>query len=381
MYDSYDFVVVGAGLYGSTISERLATAGKKVLLVEKRDHIGGNCYDEYDEETGILFHTYGPHIFHANDDDVIAYLQKFTAFTGYFHQVLTNFKDKIYQMPINLETINSFYNLNLRPFEMDNFLKKECEKEGISNPQNMEEKAISLIGRPLYEAFFREYTIKQWGVDPKELSESIINRIPIRNNYYESYYSKKFQGLPIGGYTAIFEKMLAHPNITVQLETDFFEIKKDIPESCHVVYSGPIDAYFDYEIGKLEYRTITFQKEVQPHRDWQGTSVVNYPELKHPFTRICEPRHFYCEKWEDYSKEKTIIFKEFSSLDNGTAPFYPIKNKRNDELAAKYREKASATKNVTFGGRLGEYQYYDMDSVLSVALKVSLELGGAPVSR
>lgn len=375
-YEKYEYIVAGAGLFGSTVAERLAAAGKNVLVVEKRDHVGGNCYDEYDEDTGILFHTYGPHIFHANDDEIIEYISRFTEFTRYYHQVLTTYKDRIYQMPINLETINSFYGVNLRPYEVKDFLKKECDKEGIVEPKNMEEKAISLIGRPLYEAFFREYTLKQWEVDPKELSEAIINRIPIRNNYNESYYNKKFQGLPADGYTAMFKRMLDHPRITIALETDFFQIKNSIPSSCHIVYSGPIDAFFDYEFGKLEYRTITFEKEVKPYQDWQGTSVVNYPETAFPFTRICEPRHFYPEKWDGYSDDETIIFKEHSSLDDGSAPFYPIKNDRNDSLAAKYREKASQVSNVTFGGRLGEYQYYDMDAVLVAALRIATKLGG-----
>lgn len=187
-YSMYDFIVVGAGLFGSTVAERLAANGNKVLIIDKRDHIGGNCFDKYDEDTGILFHKYGPHIFHANDDKVINYLHNFTSFTRYNHQVLTCYKNRLYQMPINLETINSFYNLNLRPFEVDCFLKKECKKENIETPNNFEEKAISSIGRPLYDAFFKEYTIKQWGVDPKNLPIEIFTRIPIRNNYHESYY-------------------------------------------------------------------------------------------------------------------------------------------------------------------------------------------------
>lgn len=371
MFSGIDYIVVGAGLFGAVVAERLASQHKKVCVLEKRNHIGGNCYDEYDQETGVLVHTYGPHIFHSSNDNVLSYIQKFTSFNRYFHQVVAYYRGRIYQLPFNLETINSFYGKNLRPYELKAFLDQEIAKENIISPQNMEEKAISLIGRPLYAAFVREYTIKQWGRDPKELPASIIQRIPVRNNYNECYYNKNFHGLPCDGYHKMFMNMLSHEGIVVKLNTDFFAVRNQIPSKVKIVFTGPIDSYFNYKFGKLEYRKVTFVREVHRVRDWQGTSVINYPELEYKFTRICEPRHFYLEKWDNYSPDATVIFKEFPSADNGEDPYYPINDTRNTQLAEQYKKEAASLTDVYFGGRLGEYKYYDMDDAIRSALAMA----------
>ncbi len=363
------YLVVGAGFFGSVIAERIANdLGEKVLVIDKRNHVGGNSYSETDKETGIEYHKYGTHIFHTSNEKVWSYLSKFTDFNGYKHQVLSVFKNKIYQMPINLETINSFYGINLKPYEVDAFLKIEINKEKIKTPKNLEEKAISLIGRPLYEAFIKGYTAKQWEKDPKDLPASIINRLPFRKNYNESYYFDKWEGIPLNGYTQIFKNMLSNKNIEAKLNTNFFEIKDKLPKSCTVIYSGPIDRYFNFQFGKLEYRTIDLEKEVMEVEDYQGTSVMNYPEQSVKYTRVHEPRHLHPER--NYTKEKTIVFKEYSKLDTEDKPYYPIQTENNKKLLNKYIEERDKCTNIVFGGRLGDYQYYDMHQVIGSALNV-----------
>ncbi len=374
MFGDFEYIIIGAGLYGIVTAERIANSGRKVCIIEKRNHIGGNCHDAVDTETGILFHTYGPHIFHTNNLHIIDYLSTFGRFNRYFHQVLSFYRDKLYQLPFNLETINSFYDVRLRPFEVHDFLMKEIAKECYSQPSNMEEKAISMIGRPLYEAFIRDYTIKQWGKHPRELPASIINRIPVRTDYYECYYSDYFCGMPCDGYTKLFERMLTNPNIEVMLNTDYFSIRECLPASKKIIYTGSIDQYFNYKYGKLEYRTVRFERETPNVSDWQGTSVVNYPEAHYPFTRICEPKHFYRERWLEYPDRRTLIFKEFSEMDHGNNPYYPINNKYNQELALKYKEEAIGHPNLKLGGRLGEYQYFDMDVTVKSALDHAAEI-------
>lgn len=364
---NYDVVIAGAGLFGSVIAERAASKGLKVLVIEKRNHIGGNCYSEIDKNTGINFHKYGTHIFHTSNKKVWVYINKFTKFNNYKHQVLTVYKNKVYQMPINLETINSYYNINLKPFEVLDFLKKEIDLEKIKTPKNFEEKAISLMGRSLYEAFFRGYTIKQWQRDPKDMPESVLNRIPFRTNYNETYFlNADFEGIPIGGYTAIFNKMLSSSNIDVKLNVDFFDIKDIIPKNKTIFFSGPIDKYFDYEFGKLDWRTLEFKKEIIDVEDYQGTSVMNYSEESIPFTRIHEPKHLHPEV--KYNTDKTLIIKEYSKKDDGNNPYYPINDLKNQKMVLKYREKVSENKNLFVCGRLGDYKYYDMDKTIEMAL-------------
>lgn len=369
-YKLYDVIIVGCGFFGSVIAERVASQmNKKVLIIDKRNHIGGNCYSENDEETNINFHKYGTHIFHTSNELVWNYLTKFAKFNNYKHQVLTTFKNKVYQMPINLETINSFYNINLKPYEVKKFLKSEIEKENISNaPNNFEEKAISFVGRPLYEAFIKGYTIKQWQRHPKKMPESILTRLPFRTNYDECYFlNANWEGIPIGGYTPIFEKLLSHKNIDVKLNLDFFDIKDNIPSDKTLFYSGPIDKFFNYKYGKLDWRTLRFEKKVVSYEDYQGTAVMNYAEEKIPFTRIHEPKHLHPEV--NNSSSKSLIIKEFSLKDDGSNPYYPISDEKNQKIVLKYRNEVSKNKNLFICGRLGDYKYYDMDKTIEMALE------------
>lgn len=366
-FSGYKYVIVGSGFFGAVIAERIANdLGETVLVIEKRSHIGGNCFSRNDDETGIHYHEYGTHIFHTSNEQVWEYINRFTAFNSYFHQVLTTWKGKVYQMPINLETINSFYNVNLKPFEVDAFLKAEIAKENIGTPRNFEEKAVSMIGRPLYEAFIKGYTMKQWQKDPKDMPESVLNRLPFRKNYNESYYYSKYQGIPLNGYTAIFEKMLAHKNIRVVLDTDFFDLRDRIPEETPIIYSGPIDRFFDYRHGKLDWRTLRFEFERPGVEDFQGTSVMNYAEQSVPFTRIHEPRHLHPEN--KYPEDRTLIIKEYSLMDDGRNPYYPISDARNQDIIKKYKAEAEKLPNVHISGRLGDYKYYDMHQTIEHAL-------------
>lgn len=365
----YDFIVVGAGFFGAVIAERIANdLNKKVLVVEKRNHIGGNCYSEIHQETGIEYHKYGTHIFHTSNKKVWDYINNFTSLNSYYHQVLTVYEDKVYQMPINLETINSFYNVNLKPFEVDEFLQKERDKEYYDNPENFEQQAINHVGRPIYEAFLKGYTIKQWGRDPKEISADVIKRLPFRKNYTESYFFDTWQGIPINGYTDIFEKMLSSKNIKVSLNTDFFDIWDKIDSKTTIIYSGEIDRLFGYKYGDLEYRTLDFEYEVKNVVDYQGTSVMNYANSEIPYTRIHEPKHLHPER--NHSGNKTLIIKEFSKEASRNEPFYPIGNKTNKDRYRKYIEELKLHKNLIVGGRLGDYKYYDMHHTIEQALLI-----------
>lgn len=369
-YSQYKYVIVGAGFFGAVIAERIANdAGERVLVIDKRDHVGGNCYSKDDEKSGIHYHVYGTHIFHTSNKEVWDYLAQFTEFNGYRHQVLTTHKDTVYQMPINLETINTFYNVNLKPYEVEEFLAKEIAKDPIEGePKNFEEQAITMVGRALYEAFMKGYTTKQWGTEPTALRASILKRLPFRNNYDESYFFDRWQGIPLDGYGVIFEKMLDHPNIDVMLGVDYFNIRNDIPEQITTIYSGPIDKLFDYEYGHLDWRTLRFEHEYKDVPDAQGTSVMNYADTTVEYTRIHEPKHLHPER--DVSPQQTLLIKEYSEADTGENPYYPISDDANKEKAAKYLEKAKALPNVITGGRLADYKYYDMDKVIARALEV-----------
>jgi UDP-galactopyranose mutase len=362
------FLIVGSGFFGSVLAERIANKlNEKVVVIEKRNHIGGNCYSLDDQETGIHYHLYGTHIFHTPNERVWKYINRFTEFNSYFHQVLTTYRNKVYQMPVNLETINSFYNVNLKPFEVDSFLQQEINKENISEPTNFEEKAISMMGRPLYEAFIKGYTYKQWQKDPKDMPVSILKRLPFRRNYNESYYYSRWQGIPLHGYGKIFEKLLESPNIEVKLNLDYFKIRDLISSETRVIYSGPVDQFFDYKFGRLEYRTLRFEKEIYPYEDYQGTSVMNYADIDIPYTRIHEPRHLHPER-TDYPDNRTLVIKEYSYMDDGRDPFYPINDDKNQKLVLKYREETRKLNNVVISGRLGDYKYYDMHDTINHAL-------------
>ena len=364
----YDYLIVGAGLFGSVLAERIAdTTNSPVLVIDKRQHIGGNCYSETDAETGIELHKYGTHIFHTSSRQVWNYITKFTEFNGYHHQVLTTYRNKVYQMPINLETINSFYNLNLRPYEAKEFLKKEIQKEKIHNPKNLEEKAISLIGRPLYEAFIKGYTVKHWGRDPKELPPDIIARLPVRFNYREDYFlDARWQGIPVHGYTKVFERLLSSPQIDIQLNWDYFKNRNEITVRKKTIYTGPIDQYFDYEFGRLGWRSVIFKKKIINVEDFQGTSVMNYADLDIDYTRIHEPKHLHPER--KYNSDSTVIFYETSKCDSNE-PYYPVNNEVSRDRFLAYKKLAQKEKNVVIGGRLGDYAYYDMDKTILAALK------------
>lgn len=369
--DKFRYLVVGAGFFGAVIAERIANdLGEKVLVIDKRNHIGGNCYSEVDAATGIEFHKYGTHILHTSNPVVWEYINRFTQFNGYRHQVLTTWQGKVYQMPINLETINSFYNLNLKPFEVEEFLKKEIRNEPYPAPKSFEEVAISMVGRPLYEAFIKGYTLKQWQKDPKEMPASILRRLPFRKNYNESYYESKWQGIPEDGFTAIFEKMLGHPNIEVRLNTDYFDIKDNFGPKTKVIYSGPIDRYFNFKHGRLTWRTLDFEFETIGVEDYQGNSVMNYAEQNIPFTRIHEPRHLHPERERVYPKDKTLIIREYSKFDTGNNPYYPVTDERNQQMVLNYRAEAQNIPNLIIAGRLGDFRYYDMHETIARALEV-----------
>ena len=363
-----DYLIVGAGFFGSVIAERISNdLNSEVVIIDKRAHIGGNCYSEIDNETGIEVHKYGTHIFHTSSQKVWDYISKFTDFNGYHHQVLTTYKNKVYQMPINLETINSFYNLNLKPFEARKLIKNEIEKEGINEPKNLEEKAISLIGRPLYEAFIKGYTIKHWEKDPKELPASIITRLPVRYNYNEDYFNDaRWQGIPLEGYTKIFERLLSSPKIKVILNCDYFEHRDKFKVKEKLIYTGPIDQYYNYQYGKLSWRSVKFEKAIINEEDFQGTSVMNYADLNVKYTRIHEPLHLHPER--DYKKNQTVIIYEQSNNDPDE-PFYPIRTKENEKNLEKYKQLSKKDERVIINGRLGDYKYYDMDKTILAALE------------
>jgi UDP-galactopyranose mutase len=363
----HDYLIVGAGFFGSVLAERIANdLGARVLVIEKRPHIGGNCYSETDQKTGIQTHKYGTHIFHTSSKKVWDYINQFTEFNNYHHQVLTVHKNKVYQMPINLRTINTFYNLNLSPQEAKSFLKSEIRKSNIKNPKNLEEKSISLIGRPLYEAFIKSYTIKQWGKDPKDLPAGIITRIPVRYSYCNDYFvNSKWQGIPLNGYTNLFERLLDSPKITVKLNVDYLKNRNLHNGHKLTIYTGPIDQFFDYRYGKLEWRTVRFNRKLLPVESFQGTAVMNYADNNVAYTRIHEFRHLHPER--AYTKKSTIIHIETPANDT-RSPYYPINSEKNQHLYKKYKKLALQTNGFIFGGRLGDYAYYDMDQTILAAL-------------
>lgn len=368
----YDYLIVGTGLFGAVFAQQAREAGKSVLLLESRDHIGGNCYSEAHPGTNIIVHSYGTHIFHTNSPDIWKYINRFTEFNRYQHRVLTTHRDRVYAMPINLGTINQFYGVNLRPHEVPAFL--ESKKGNIPNPANLEEKAISLIGEDLYEAFIKHYTIKQWGCDPRELPANIITRLPVRSSFHDSYFNDRFQGIPLGGYTPIFERMLE--GIPVEMGVDFLADREAwCSRADKVVYTGPIDRYFNHEHGHLNWRSVRFETELVDLEDYQGTSVMNYADMDVPFTRIHEPKHLHLEK--EHTPGKTVIIREYSQVDNDR-PYYPVNFAEDREKLAKYQAMAREEGRVLFGGRLAEYKYYDMHQVIGSALqKARKELTGS----
>jgi UDP-galactopyranose mutase len=362
------YLVVGAGFYGSVIARKIAEELKeKVLVIDRRMHVGGNSYSEIDLQTGIEVHKYGSHIFHTSNPKVLEFLKPFASFNDYRHRVLTCYQNRIYSMPINLMTINSFFKKNLSPEEAQSFLQERIQREKISNPENLEDKAVSLIGRELYEAFIKGYTAKQWRTSLRELPASIITRLPIRYNYNDRYFSDVCEGIPLEGYGRVFEKILQHPLISVELGVDFMSLKPEIPAAVKIVYSGPIDRFYNYRMGRLGWRTASFERECFNKDDFQGTSVMNYADEEIPYIRIHEFKHFHPER--NYSG-RTIIFKEYAKFatENDT-PYYPINTEMDKKLFKKYEGLAGTEKNVVFGGRLGNYVYADMHQVIEMALE------------
>lgn len=361
------FLIVGAGFYGAVWAHELAKLGEEVLVIDKRTHIGGNCFSYVDPQTQINVHKYGSHIFHTQDKKIWDYVNNFTSFNHYRHRVFARYQNRTYSLPINLDTINSFYQKNFSPDEARAFLALEILKGQNASPKNLEEKAISQIGPGLYQAFIRGYTEKQWGRRATELPESIINRLPVRYNYNAFYFDDPYQGIPLGGYTPIFEKMLASPKIEVKLGVDFQQIKKQVPEKTWVIYSGPLDAFFDYSLGELSWRTLDFEEEVLPQADFQGNSVINYAESSVPYTRIHEFKHYHPEVSHTHSQ--TFIMREFSrSAGRQDTPYYPVNAAADKAVLDKYMEKTKEHPQVIFGGRLGSYKYFDMHQVIGQAL-------------
>jgi UDP-galactopyranose mutase len=364
----YDVIVVGAGFYGATLAERTAAVlGRKVCVLERRSHIGGNSYSEKDPATGIEYHKYGSHLFHTNSEEVWRYLRRFTDFTNYRHRVLTVHKDQVYPMPINLGTICAFFGRHLTPSQAREMIHRQSNAEEVARAENLEEKAIALIGRPLYEAFIRGYTKKQWQTDPRQLPASIISRLPVRFNFEPYYFSDKYEGLPVDGYTAVFRRMLDSPLIDIRLGVDFFDVRETLEAHQLVIYTGPIDRYFDYRLGELAWRTLDFEREAVAMDDYQGAAVINYADEDVPYTRIHEFKHLHPER--RYQPGRTLICREYSRFARrDDEPYYPVNTARDRQVFAAYQRLAARERNVLFGGRLGSYQYLDMHQAIGAAL-------------
>jgi UDP-galactopyranose mutase len=366
-----DLVVVGCGLFGLTIAERCANdLGLKVLMLDRRDHVGGNAYSAPEPETGIEVHKYGAHLFHTSNRRVWEYVNRFTRFTDYQHRVFTKFEGQVYTFPMNLALINQFFGKSFTPSQARQLVSEQASEIATADAKNLEEKAISLIGRPLYEAFVRGYTAKQWQTDPKELAPEIITRLPVRYTFDNRYFNDKYEGLPVDGYTAWMERMVDHPNIEVRLNTDFFDVRDEFVGQVPIVYTGPLDAYFANSAGELSWRTVDLIVSVENVGDFQGTPVMNYADEDVPFTRIHEFRHFHPERdW--YPKDKTVIVHEYSRFaESGDEPYYPVNTAADRKKLLTYRELARAEPDVLFGGRLGTYKYLDMHMAIGSALSM-----------
>lgn len=356
-HEGFDYLVVGAGFAGSVLAERLASVpGKRVLVVDKRPHIGGNAYDRYDD-AGVLIHPYGPHIFHTNSEDIYNYLSRFTAWRPYEHRVLASVDGQQVPIPINLDTINKLYGLSLNAFEVEKFFESVAEKK--DEVKTSEDVVVSKVGRELYNKFFRGYTRKQWGLDPSELDASVTARVPTRTNRDDRYFSDKFQAIPLHGYTRMFERMLAHPNIKIMLNTDYREVQDMVPWR-HMIYTGPVDAFFNHKYGKLPYRSIRFEHTTLQQAEFQTVGTVNFPN-ECAYTRVTEFKHITGQ-----SHAATSIVHEYPCAEGD--PYYPVPRPENAALYRQYEVDAEKTPNVTFVGRLATYRYYNMDQVVGQAL-------------
>jgi UDP-galactopyranose mutase len=357
-YGNADLVIAGAGFFGVTIAECAARElGLRVLIIEKRSHIGGNAHSRIDPDTGDEVHVYGTHIFHTNSEEVWHYLRRFTEFTAYQHHVFTRHAGRVFPMPISLGTICEFFGRAFTPHEARVLLAGQAREEATHEPANLEEKALSLIGRPLYEAFIRGYTAKQWQTDPRDLPAEIIARLPVRYTFDARYFTDTWQGLPELGYFRLFELMVANPLIRVETNTDFFAVRDHLPR-VPMVYTGPIDRYFDFSRGHLGWRTLNFERDLVETRDFQGTAVMNYADVDDPFTR-------------GEASDRTVIFREYSRrAERDDEPYYPINTTVDRQMYDRYRALAALEHDVIFGGRLGTYRYLDMHQAIGAALRV-----------
>ena len=354
-------LLVGAGLSGAVIARELAEAGHQCRVIDARSHIAGNCHTERDADTGVMMHVYGPHIFHTDDQGVWDYVNRFARFLPFQNRVKTTSQGRVYSLPVNLLTINQFFGTTLRPDEARAFIEEKADTS-IADPQTFEEQALRFVGPELYEAFFKGYTEKQWGCSPTELPASILKRLPVRFNYDDNYFFHRFQGMPEDGYTAMIAAILDHPGITVELDTLYAPAMAQ--EADHTFWSGPLDGYFDYRLGRLGYRTLDFERFTY-QGDYQGCAVMNYGDRDVPHTRITEHKHF--SPWETH--EGSVCYREYSrAAEPGDIPYYPIRMVEEKELLAQYVALAEATKGVTFVGRLGTYRYLDMDVTIREAL-------------
>ena len=362
----YDYVLVGAGLYSGVIAYLAGQAGKSCLVLERRDHTGGNIYCE--DVEGIHVHKYGAHIFHTSDKVVWEYINQFAEFNNYINSPVARYKDELYNLPFNMNTFSKMFGIKT-PAEAKAKIQEEIEELGITEPKNLEEQAISLVGTDIYEKLIKGYTEKQWGRPCTELPSFIIKRLPVRLTFDNNYFNALYQGIPVGGYTKMVANMLG--DVEVRLNTDYFENKEELDALAEkVIYTGPIDAYFDYKLGALEYRSVRFETEVLDQLNFQGNAAVNYTDVETPWTRIIE------HKWFEFGKDeegkdlpKTVISREYSSeWKLGDEPYYPVNDEKNGKLYEEYKKLAEKEENIIFGGRLGEYKYYDMDAVIAAAL-------------
>lgn len=361
--EKYDYLVVGAGLYGAVFAYEAKKHGKTSLVIEKRNHIGGNIFCE--NVSGINVHKYGAHIFHTSNKEVWSYIQQFANFNRYTNSPVANYKGEMYNLPFNMNTFNKMWGV-ITPEEAANKIQQQKAEHKTERPRNLEEQAINLVGIDIYQKLIKGYTEKQWGRSCKDLPAFIIKRLPVRFTYDNNYFSDDHQGIPIGGYTTMVEKMLE--DITVRLETDYLADRNKFDSmASKVIYTGPIDAYFDYKLGELEYRSVRFETEEIFTENYQGNAVVNYTDRETPYTRIIEHKHF-----EFGTQPTTVISREYSTeWKKGDEPFYPVNDSRNQKLYNSYKELAEQEQNVVFGGRLGEYKYYDMDKVIEASLSLA----------